>query len=94
MAKKRTEKKEIVVSLDVGTSKICAVVAEVLPDNQLEILGYGVAASRGLKQGVVVNIEATVECIQQALEEAEDRDFDLTEIQSRLAAYRSQKTWF
>ncbi len=63
--------KELVVGLDIGTAKVMVVVAEVLPDSELKLAGLGVAPSNGLKRGVVVNIDATVESIQQALKEAE-----------------------
>ena len=63
--------KDIVVGLDIGTSKIMAVVAEILPGGELKLVGLGVAPSNGLKRGVVVNIDATVASIQQALKEAE-----------------------
>ena len=65
------EYKDVVVGLDIGTAKVMAVVAEVLPGGELKLAGLGVAPSNGLKRGVVVNIEATVESIQRALEEAE-----------------------
>lgn len=65
------EYKDVVVGLDIGTAKIMAVVAEVLPQGALKLAGLGVAASSGLKRGVVVNIDATVQSIQQALREAE-----------------------
>ncbi len=65
------EYKELVVGLDIGTSKVMAVVAEVLPDGALRVAGLGIAPSHGLKRGVVVNIDATVQSIQQALKEAE-----------------------
>ena len=65
------ESKDIVVGLDIGTAKIMVVVAEVLPDGSLKLAGFGVAPSNGLKRGVVVNIDATVQSIQQALKEAE-----------------------
>jgi cell division protein FtsA len=65
------EYKDLVVGLDVGTSKVMAVVAEVQLDGSLKLAGMGVAASNGLKRGVVVNIDATVQSIQQALKEAE-----------------------
>jgi cell division protein FtsA len=61
----------MLVGLDIGTSKIVAIVAEVLEDGQLNIVGMGHAPSRGLKRGMVVNIESTVQAIQRALEEAE-----------------------
>jgi cell division protein FtsA len=65
------EYKDIVVGLDIGTAKVMAVVAEVLPGGELKMAGLGVAPGNGLKRGVVVNIDATVQCIQQALKEAE-----------------------
>jgi cell division protein FtsA len=68
---KPRETKQLLVALDIGTSKIVAIVAEVLPEGALSILGIGQHPSRGLKKGVVVNIEATVSGIQRALEEAE-----------------------
>jgi cell division protein FtsA len=65
------EYKDVVVGLDIGTAKIMAVVAEVLSGGELKLAGLGVAPSNGLKRGVVVNIDATVQSIQQALKEAE-----------------------
>ncbi|MBK9235862.1 MAG: cell division protein FtsA [Rhodoferax sp.] len=65
------EYKDLVVGLDIGTAKVMVVVAEVLPGGELKLAGLGVAPSNGLKRGVVVNIEATVHSIQQALKEAE-----------------------
>lgn len=55
--------KNLIVGLDIGTSKVVAVVAEVLPDGRHEVIGLGQHESKGLKKGVVVNIEATVESI-------------------------------
>jgi cell division protein FtsA len=66
-----TESKDLIVGLDIGTSKIVALVAEATPEGGLNIIGMGQSPSRGLKKGVVVNIEATVSAIQRALEEAE-----------------------
>ncbi len=65
------EYKDLVVGLDIGTAKVMAVVAEVLSGGELKLAGLGVAPSSGLKRGVVVNIDATVQSIQQALKEAE-----------------------
>ncbi|MBD3892657.1 cell division protein FtsA [Hydrogenophaga sp.] len=65
------EYKDLVVGLDIGSAKIMVVVAEVLPGGELKLAGLGVAPSQGIKRGVVVNIEATVHSIQQALKEAE-----------------------
>lgn len=63
--------KNLIVGLDIGTTKVAALVGEVAADGKLEIIGIGSQPSRGLKRGVVVNIEATVQSIQRALEEAE-----------------------
>ena len=63
--------KDLIVGLDIGTSKVVAIVGEITPDNQIEIIGIGSHPSRGLKKGVVVNIESTVQSIQRAVEEAE-----------------------
>ncbi|MBE0474360.1 cell division protein FtsA [Rhodoferax sp.] len=65
------EYKDVVVGLDIGTAKVMVVVAEVMPGGALKLAGLGVAPSNGLKRGVVVNIDATVQSIQQALKEAE-----------------------
>ncbi|MBT9490391.1 MAG: cell division protein FtsA [Rubrivivax sp.] len=65
------EFKDLIVGLDIGTAKVMVVVAEVLPSGDLRVAGLGVAPTHGLKRGVVVNIEATVQSIQQALKEAE-----------------------
>jgi cell division protein FtsA len=59
------------VGLDIGTSKVAALVGELKDDNQIEIIGIGTHPSRGLKKGVVVDIESTVQSIQRAVEEAE-----------------------
>ncbi|MFZ0890323.1 MAG: cell division protein FtsA, partial [Candidatus Binataceae bacterium] len=63
--------RNIIAALDVGTSKVCAMVAEAGEDGALALLGYGVAPCSGLRKGVVVNIEATVEAIKAAVEEAQ-----------------------
>lgn len=63
--------KDLIVALDIGTSKVVAVVAEILPEGRFEVLGLGQHESQGMRKGVVVNIEATVNSIQRALEEAE-----------------------
>lgn len=65
------EYKDLVVGLDIGTSKVMAVVAEILSDGEPKLAGLGIARSEGIKRGVVVNIDATVQSIQQALKEAE-----------------------
>ncbi|MCF6355347.1 MAG: cell division protein FtsA [Candidatus Polarisedimenticolaceae bacterium] len=68
-----TKKSEmnLIVGLDIGTSKVVAIVGEIKPDNEIEIIGIGSHPSRGLKKGVVVNIESTVQSMQRAVEEAE-----------------------
>jgi len=63
--------KDLIVALDIGTSKVVTVVAEVLPDGSFEVLSRGEHASHGMRKGVVVNIEATVDSIQRAVGEAE-----------------------
>ena len=65
------EYKDLIVGLDIGTAKIMVVVGEVLAGGDLKLAGLGVAPSNGLKRGAVVNIDATVASIQQALKEAE-----------------------
>jgi cell division protein FtsA len=67
---RKTDKK-LIVGLDVGTSKVAAIVGEILADGGVEIVGIGSHPSRGLKRGVVVNIESTVQSIQRAVAEAE-----------------------
>jgi len=67
----RKSEKDMIVGLDIGTSKVATVVGEVKEDNQIEIVGIGSHPSRGLKKGVVVNIESTVQSIQRSIEEAE-----------------------
>jgi len=65
------DSRDLLVGLDIGTSKVVALVAELSPEGQFNVLGLGQTSSKGLKKGVVVNIEATVQSIQKALEEAE-----------------------
>ena len=65
------EDKNLIVGLDIGTSKIVAIVAELQPEGTLKVIGLGQHTSRGLKKGVVINIESTMQSIQRALEEAE-----------------------
>ena len=67
---KKTDK-NLIVGLDIGTSKVSAIVGEVAPEGGIEVIGIGFHPSRGLKKGVVVNIESTVQSIQRAVEEAE-----------------------
>lgn len=69
MAKKA--ERNLIVGLDIGTSKVAAIVGELTSDGNIEIIGIGSTPSRGLKKGVVVNLESTVQSIQRAIEEAE-----------------------
>src|SRR4051794_11124294 len=68
MSKKKSDR-NLIVGLDIGTSKVVALVGEIKSDNSIEIIGFGSHPSRGLKKGVVVNIESTVASIQRAVEE-------------------------
>jgi len=69
MAKPKTS--EIIVGLDIGTTKIACIAGEVTEDG-VDIIGIGTAPSKGLRRGYVVNIDATVSSIQQAVDEAEN----------------------
>src|ERR1035437_5392265 len=80
------ETKNLVVGLDIGTSKIVVIVGEAKPDGMLEVIGMGMHPSSGMKKGMVVNIEATVGAIQRALEEAElMADCKITEVYPGIA---------
>jgi len=61
----------VLVGLDLGTTKVCAIVGEVKDDGQVDIIGIGISPSHGLKKGVVVNIDSTVESIKKSVHEAE-----------------------
>jgi cell division protein FtsA len=67
----RKSSRELIVGLDIGTSKVVAMVGGVTPDGRLEVVGLGSHVSKGMAKGVVVNIEATTQSIRRALEEAE-----------------------
>ncbi len=69
MAKKKSD--NVLVGLDLGTTKVCAIVGEVKEAGQVDIIGIGISPSHGLKKGVVVNIDSTVESIKKAVQEAE-----------------------
>ena len=71
MARKQATTENIIIGLDIGTSKIAAIIGKVKPDGGIEVVGMGRYPSKGLKKGVVVNIDATVESIQRAIDEAE-----------------------
>ena len=68
----RHEAGDLVAGLDIGTTKICAVIGEVFEDDRVDVIGVGTAASSGMKKGVVVNIESTVKAIREALDSASD----------------------
>jgi cell division protein FtsA len=68
---RRGRAQNVIVGLDVGTTKICAIVAEPGPLGGLDVVGVGTSPSRGLRKGVVVNIDSTVEAIRKAVAEAE-----------------------
>ena len=65
------KKGRIIVGLDIGTTKICCIVSSLTDEGMIDVIGLGVSPSRGLRKGVVVNIESTVESIKRAVEEAE-----------------------
>lgn len=67
----KTQEKKLIVGLDIGTSKVVAIVGEIGAEGSTDIIGIGSHPSTGLKKGVVVNIESTVQSIQRAVEEAE-----------------------
>lgn len=72
MAKKRKQPdRNFLVGVDIGTSKVVAIVGEVQPNNVVRVVGVGSSPSRGLKRGVVINIDSTVDSIKRAVEEAE-----------------------
>ena len=76
---------DLVVGLDIGTTKICAVVGD-RTENGIDIVGIGTSASRGLRRGVVVDIDATVNSIKHAVEEAElMADFEITSVYAGIA---------
>lgn len=67
----KTTDRNLVVGLDIGTSKVAAIVGEITYDGDIEVVGIGTSPSKGLKKGVVVNLESTVNSIRRAVEEAE-----------------------
>jgi cell division protein FtsA len=80
------EYKDLVVGLDIGTSKISCLVAEVRPDGSLNVIGLGTHPSSGLRRGVVVNIEATVDAISRVIQEVElMADCKITDVYTGIA---------
>src|ERR1041385_1383243 len=59
------------VGLDIGTSKVAAIISEMMDDGSLEVIGIGVAEAKGIRRGAVVNVEAVVDSIKRAVDEAE-----------------------
>jgi len=82
---KKTDQ-QVVVGLDIGTSKVVALIGEVQDDGSVEVVGFGTHPSRGLKRGVVVNIESTVNSIQRAIEGAElMADYEINTVYAGIA---------
>lgn len=65
------KKDRYIVGLDIGTTKVCILVAEIRDDGALDIIGMGSSDSKGLRKGVIINVDPTVECIKKVVEEAE-----------------------
>src|SRR4051812_24166180 len=92
------KREELVVGLDIGTTKIACIVGEVT-DEGVDIIGVGTHPSTGLKKGVVVNIDATVQAIQRAVEEAEHMaGVEITQVYAGIAgahikSFNSQGVW-
>ncbi|MEL6413097.1 MAG: cell division protein FtsA, partial [Bacteroidota bacterium] len=87
------EKEKIVVGLDIGTTKICALVGKQNKQNKLEILGIGQAVSDGVVQGLVTNIDKTVIAIEKAIKEAEDHaNIDINVVNVGIAGRHIQST--
>ena len=75
-----SKKSNYIVGLDIGTTKICCIIGEVINDEKIDIIGLGQYPSKGLRKGVVVNIDSTVESIKNAVEEAElNNNLDVTQ---------------
>ena len=79
------KKGRIIVGLDVGTTKICCIVSALTDEGAIDVIGLAVSPSRGLRKGVVVNIESTVESIKKAVEEM----FELVGREIRQAGHES-----
>jgi len=84
--KSKKDQNNMIAALDIGTSKVVVIVAELQPDGVLKIIGKGQHVSKGLKKGVVINIENTMQAIQRAVEEAElMADCKITEVYTGIA---------
>src|SRR2546430_12113113 len=64
---------DLIVGLEIGTSKICVVVGETRPDGTLKILGVGQAPSRGVRKGEIVDFETAMKCVHEAVVDAEQK---------------------
>jgi cell division protein FtsA len=85
-----SRREELIVGLDIGTTKICVIVAE-QTENGIDIVGIGTHPSRGLRKGVVVDIDATVDSIKHAVEEAElMADYEITSVYAGIAGSHIQ----
>jgi cell division protein FtsA len=85
-----SRKEELIIGLDIGTTKICVIVAE-QTENGIDIVGIGTHPSRGLRKGVVVDIDATVDSIKHAVEEAElMADYEITSVYAGIAGSHIQ----
>ena len=69
---RKKDEKKLMVSLDIGTSKVVAIIAAISASEEIEVVGVGWEPSRGLKKGVVVDIESTISSIQRAVEKSEN----------------------
>ena len=72
-------KKDIVVGLDLGTTKVCTIIGEQDSEGQVHIIGVGTCPSSGLKKGSVVNIEQTISAIKKSVQDAENGEVDAEE---------------
>ena len=92
-------REQYLVGLDVGTSKVAAIVAEAMQDGSVDIIGIGVADAHGIRRGVVVNLETAVESIKKAIEEAEltaGVEIDTVHLAlsgSHVKAFNSRASW-
>jgi cell division protein FtsA len=92
---RRPKAPELIVGLDVGTTKICAVIGRPKPGGGLDVIGVGSAPSRGLRRGVVVNIDSTVEAIKQAVADAEQMaGIDVARVWAVTSARSTAAAWW
>ena len=83
----------IFVGLEIGTSKICAVVAEARHDGSLKIIGVGNAPARGVRKGEIVDFETAKRCVHDAIVDAEEKsDVEISEVYRALKGFVAQET--